>query len=120
MYSNAATVDDYMQEVPEERREALARIRTLCQASLPDYEETIDSGKPVYKKDGDSKVAFSSQEHHIAFYAYEPSVREAYEADFSDPHEGMVQFNKSEAVDFELIEKLLHDTGKANARHAGR
>lgn len=115
MLSRADTVDEYMQEVPAERQEALKRIRSLCQASLPQYEETMQDGRPVYKHDGEVMVAFSSQAHHIAFYAYEPSVQETYRADFSGPNEGMVQFHKPEAVDFELIEKLLHDTGKANA-----
>lgn len=117
MLSNATSVDEYIQELPADRVEAIKRIRNLCQASLPSYEETMEEGRPVYKKNGMVMAGFSSQAHHIAFYVSEPSVRETYAKDFSDPEAGMVQFNKAEAVDFELIEKLLHDTGKAGKSH---
>ena len=37
MKSTAATVDEYLAEVPEDRRSALQTLRSLCLAELPGY-----------------------------------------------------------------------------------
>jgi hypothetical protein len=42
MQSGAKTVTEYLQEVPEARREALTRLRALCLESLPGYKKEGD------------------------------------------------------------------------------
>lgn len=48
--SNAQTVEEYLQELPEYRREVIAEIRDLILEHLPDgYEETINWGMISYE-----------------------------------------------------------------------
>lgn len=60
MQSKAKNVTDYLQEIPEERRE--------CLATLTGYEERMDYGGPCYKKNGVAEVGFASQKNYIALY----------------------------------------------------
>jgi hypothetical protein len=47
--SNATSVEDYLEELPEERRRAIAAVRETILANLPDgYEETMQYGMPSY------------------------------------------------------------------------
>ena len=49
MKSGAATVDEYLDELTPERREAVSAVREVVLANLPDgYEEAIDFGMIAY------------------------------------------------------------------------
>ena len=64
MQSKAENVGDELKEVPEERKEALKRLRKLCLDILVDFEESMDYGMPVYKrKGGEGEIGFASQKN---------------------------------------------------------
>ncbi len=52
MTSKASDVETYLRDVPEERRASLTTLRNLCSRVLTGYEEGIDYGMPVYKRNG--------------------------------------------------------------------
>ena len=80
MQSDAVTVDDYLDSLPEDRREAVAAVRDVVNANLPDgYEETMAFGMigwgiplsvypDTYNKQPLGVVALASQKNHMALY----------------------------------------------------
>ena len=47
--SDAASVEGYLAELPEDRRQAISRVREVILANLPEgYEETMQYGMPSY------------------------------------------------------------------------
>ena len=49
MKSDAATVEEYLSELSEERREAVSTVREVVLANLPSgYEEVMDFGMIAY------------------------------------------------------------------------
>jgi uncharacterized protein YdhG (YjbR/CyaY superfamily) len=47
--SDAASVEEYLAELPEDRRQAISRVRAVILANLPEgYEETMQYGMPSY------------------------------------------------------------------------
>ena len=49
MKSDAATVEEYISELSEERREAVSTVREMVLANLPSgYEEVMDFGMIAY------------------------------------------------------------------------
>jgi len=68
MISKAADVQRYIAELPAERRVAIEKLRRLCQQHLKGYEESMDFGMPVYKRNGVAEIAFASQKQYISFY----------------------------------------------------
>ncbi len=96
--SNAKTGDEYLAELPEERRNAVAKVRKMIQRSLPKgYREMMGSGMicygiplerypDTYNKQPLCYVALAAQKNYYALYmmgAYakpgqEAAVRSAF------------------------------------------
>ena len=90
--SSASTVDDYLAELPPERREVVAQVRDLVNRHLPrGYEERLSWGMiswevplsrypTTYNKQPLAFVALAAQKNHYALYlmcAYADSSQEA-------------------------------------------
>lgn len=80
MRSDAATVDEYLAELPEERREAIGTVRDVILANLPaGYEEVMRWGMITYEAPLAAEpdtyngkplmyAALASQKNHMAVY----------------------------------------------------
>ncbi len=68
MISKAANVKEYVAKAPEERRAALGKLHGLCKKNLAGFDESIEYGMPVYKRDGVMAFAFASQKNYISIY----------------------------------------------------
>ncbi len=80
MKSDAATVDEYLAALPEDRREAVEAVRRVVLEHLPEgYEETMDFGMIAYVVPLETHpdtynghplmyAALASQKHHMALY----------------------------------------------------
>ncbi|MFJ7491266.1 iron chaperone [Streptomyces sp. NPDC097727] len=110
--SEAKDVAGYLAEVPEERRDALTRLRELCRAELAGFDEVMAYGMPAYERDGTAEIAFASQKQYISFYLMRSDVREAFEARLAgqDMGKGCLRFRKTEAIDYDLVRDLLRAT----------
>lgn len=112
--STAADVGTYIAEAPEERREALTRIRTLCLQELTGFEEVMAYGMPGYRRGGVIEIAFASQKRHLSFYLLRTDVREAFAERLAgeDMGKGCLRFTRAAAVDFDLVRDLLRATAE--------
>ena len=110
MQSKAATVDAYLGELPEGRREALGRLRDVCREVLTGYEEGMEYGMPTYKRDGVVAVAFASQVQYVSLYGL-GKVSEKYKAELVGVScgKGCLRFKKPAGMDFGVIRKMLVD-----------
>jgi uncharacterized protein YdhG (YjbR/CyaY superfamily) len=80
MRSNASTVDEYLAELPEDRREAIKTVRQVILDHLPEgYEEVMNWGMITYQVpletypdtyNGEPLMvaALASQKNHMAVY----------------------------------------------------
>jgi len=80
MRSNAASVEEYLQSLPPERRDAIAAVRDVINANLPEgYVEQMEWGMvtwvvpledypDTYNKKPLSYVSLASQKNHMAVY----------------------------------------------------
>ena len=117
MTSKAATVAEWMKEVPEGRRAALEKLRELCLRTLDGFEEGMAYGMPLYKRPGtDAGIAFNSQKQYISLYCMVDLVDE-FRPQFPGASIGTccVRFTKPEKIDFAVVERLLRRTAEAAA-----
>ena len=80
MKSEAATVDDYLKEIPEDRQAPMKVVRQMILDNLPDgYEEVMNWGmityqvplstySDTYNKKPLMYLALASQKNHMALY----------------------------------------------------
>ena len=112
MKSEATNVTAYLASVPEERRDAITRLRSLYASAFKGCEETIDYGVPCYKRDGKMVAGFASQKRYIALYGM-GEVAQRYSNNRTDRlqcWEGNASVSvRAAKMDFDLIQRMLKD-----------
>lgn len=133
MQSNATTVDQYISELPEDRRIIIEKIREVIKKNIPDgFEERMGYGMPGYDVPFskypkgyrcDPKVplpfaGFASQKNHIAIYhmgmyaipgLYEWFVNEYTHRVGKAPDLGKscLRFRPKQSIPYDLIGELF-------------
>ena len=128
MQSKATTVEQYLAELPNERREAIEAIRKVILKNLPKgYEEGMQWGMPSYfvplsaypagyNCQPDQPLPFvglASQKNHMAFYGFciymDEELKNRFVADWKktgkklDMGKSCVRFKKIEDVPLQVI-----------------
>ena len=125
MRSEATTVDQYLSELPDDRRTAIETVRAKILANLPDgYEEAMNWGMiayqipletypDTYNKQPLMYAALASQKNHMAVYLsgiyISDESREEFEAAYRatgkklDVGKSCVRFKKLDDLPLDLI-----------------
>jgi len=132
MPSKATTVQAYLDELPEDRREAFAQVRKTILENLPEgYEEGIQWGDigyfvpfSVYPDGYDSKskeplqyVGLANQKNGMMLRLFcmytNPELREGFEEEYRasgkklDMGDGCLRFKKVENLPLDVIARLV-------------
>jgi len=129
MQSNAKTIEQYISELPAERREAIQKVRQIVLENLPEgYQETMNWGMisyevplstypNTYNKKPLMYAALASQKNHMAIYLSGIYINEQARQDFEsaykatgkrfDVGKSCVRFRKLEDLPLELIGKAI-------------
>lgn len=125
MQSSAKTVEDYLAELPEDRREAISAVRDVVLTHLPEgYEEVMNWGMityqvplgtypDTYNKQPLMYAALGSQKRHMALYLsgiyMDQAAGERFETAYRetgkryDVGKSCVRFRKLEDLPLDLI-----------------
>ena len=125
MQSKAKTVEQYLNELPEERKIAISKVRDVILENLPNgYQEVINWGAityevplsicpDTYNKKPLMYAALASQKNHMAVYLsgvyISEKLRLQFENDYKatgkklDMGKSCVRFKKIESLPLELI-----------------
>ena len=116
MHSTAQDVSGYLQEVPDDRRACLTRLRQLCLDTLTGYEECMDYGMPSDRLDGAIEVAFASQKNYISLYILKEDVVNAHRAALAGLNVGKscIKYTRPAKIDFAVVERLLIATRESS------
>ena len=132
MQSNAATPDEYIAGLPEDRKEAVRRLRQILRDNLPEgFEETMGYGMLAYVVPKSTYPAgyhvnpelplpfvnVASQKNHIALYhsgVYaNPELYEWFVSEYPkhstrklDMGKSCIRFKKADAIPYDLITEL--------------
>jgi len=114
MQSTAKNVNEYLNEVPAERKAVLTKLRELCRASLTEFEEKMMYGMPVYVRNGEPEVSFASQKNFIALYILKKDVMDSHrnllKVKGVSMGKGCIRYSKPEKIDFKVVEMMLKAT----------
>lgn len=92
------TVDEYLKSLPEDRREALTKIRTVILENLPDgykesfrwnmitYEIPLETYPDTYNDQPLSLASIASQKNHMAVYLIPVYSDPAMEKEFKEKY----------------------------------
>ncbi|MEK9159637.1 MAG: DUF1801 domain-containing protein [Patescibacteria group bacterium] len=111
------TVDAYLKTLPKESAAILGKLRRIIQKASPEAVESISYEMPAFKLNKKPLVYFAAYKNHIGFYAT-PSGHSAFKKDLSKYKEGKgsVQFPLTEAIPYDLIERMVHFRVKESSK----
>jgi len=111
MQSKATTVAAYLKALPDGRRKALSKLRSLIRKVAPGVKETMEYGMPFYDLKG-PLFALGAQKHHLALYICETDLVAAYRPRLGKLSVGKscIRFKRLDQLPLDVIEELLRDT----------
>ena len=67
--SDAKTVDEYIESLTGERREAIVKLHEVLLSVVPNLEESMRYGMSTYSH-GEESHAFASQKNYVSLYIH--------------------------------------------------
>ena len=130
--SKAETVEQYLDELPDDRREAIEAVRQAVLDNLPpgyveamnwgmiSYEVPLDTYPDTYNKKPLMYAALASQKNHMAVYLTAVYADEGSRQDFADRYratgkkldmgKSCVRFKNLDQLPLDLIGEVIADT----------
>jgi len=104
----ATSIDDYLEEVPEEARAALEKLRKVIRTAAPKAVETISYRIPTYKYHG-MLVGFAAFKNHLSFFVMSPSLMEAHRDELKayETAKATIHFTADKPLPAALVKKLV-------------
>ncbi len=139
MTYDAETVDDYISQIPADRKDAFSRLRSVIGSHLPgEFEERLSWGMPTWavplsvyppgyhtRKDEPLPfISIASQKHFIGFYHLGiyamPQLHEWFLAEWTSRNLGRMDMGKSclrlknpDKIPYDLLGELCSKVGAA-------
>ena len=117
MQSKATTIDDYLAELPAERRAALCDVRALIHRVAPKTMEAMQYGLPAF---GDL-CALASQKNYMALYVCEGDIVKAHLAQLGKVScgKGCIRFKRLTDLNLGAVESILREILKLRKQGIG-
>ena len=102
-------MDDYLDGLPPEQREALARVRDIVDRVAPDAEEGESYGMPAFLYAGRPLLGFRAAKKHLSVFPFSPAAIDAVEGRLEgfDRSKGTIRFSPDRPVPEEVLTDLV-------------
>ncbi|HLO73690.1 MAG TPA: DUF1801 domain-containing protein [Flavobacterium sp.] len=107
MQTKTYSIDEYINNFPENVQNILTKIRTIIQEIAPEATEKISYGIPTFYFNG-NLVHFAAYKNHVGFYPGASGI-EKFQKEISTykNSKGTVQFPLNEDLPIDLIKKIV-------------
>lgn len=78
---SADEVDDYLARIDEPKRSTLAELRRSILAVIPEAEQGLSYGAPVFRIGGTNVAGFSVARNHVSYLPHSGTVLPSFTAD---------------------------------------
>lgn len=113
-----ATVDEYLNALPEKERRVLSALRKLIKAAAPKAEEKIGYGMPGYNYHG-MLVYFAAFKNHCSFFPGTSMLEQFGKAvEPFKTSKGTLQFTVDKPLPSSLVKKIVKERTKQNEVNA--
>jgi uncharacterized protein YdhG (YjbR/CyaY superfamily) len=105
----AATVDEYLAQVPEPARATLTKIRASIRAAVPrDATEYITYGMPAFKYKG-ALVAYAAFANHCSFFPMSGRILDEFQDELQAyrTSKGTLHFPHDKPLPAALVKKIV-------------
>lgn len=109
MADKPSTIDEYLARVEEPKRSTLEVLRRTILEVVPDAEETISYGVPVFKVRGKAVAGFAAFTGHCSYLPHSSTVLTQLPDELAGytTSKGALRFPVDEPLPKPLVERLL-------------
>lgn len=102
-------MDDYLDGLPQDQNEALARVRAVVERVAPDAEEGVSYGMPAYLYAGRPLLGFRVAKKHLSVFPFSPAAVEAVQDRLEgfDLSKGTIRFSPDRPVPEDVLADLV-------------
>jgi uncharacterized protein YdhG (YjbR/CyaY superfamily) len=103
------TIDGYLAELPQQKRETLELLRQRILAVIPEAEQCISYAMPAFRVNGKVLAGFAAFKNHLAYLPHSGKVFPVLADELKDfvYTNGSLHFSLDECLSPELIAKLI-------------
>lgn len=101
-------VDEYLNNLPEEQRVTLEKLRKIIKTEAPEAEEFISYKMPAYKFHG-MLCSFAAFKNHCSFYPWNSTTVEQFKDELKDFSlaSGTIRFTNEKPIPEALLKKII-------------
>lgn len=113
--NNSLGVDQYLQNLPEDQKEALEKLRQTIKTLVPDVQEYLSYKMPAYYYQG-MLCGFAAFKKHCSYFPWDSKTVEQFKDELKDfkTSAGTIQFTPEKPIPDDLLQKILLARVKAN------
>ena len=102
------TIDEYILTFPGEVQAVLEKVRQAIHNAVPEAEEAISYGIPVFNLNGKHVVFFAGWKHHISLYPL-PAGDEAFQQELAHYKraKGSIQFPLNKPIPYDFVKQIV-------------
>ena len=108
--ARVVTVDEYLDGAPEPQRSTLHELRSMLVSILPDADEGLSYGVPVFKVGGRAVAGYAYAKNHCSYFPHSGSVIARVEPELLDGYDwskGTLRFPLDRIPEEALVRRLV-------------
>jgi len=106
--SKTTPIDDNLSKLPEDQRQALLSLREVILSVMPDAEEVISYGVPMFKQNGKGVVSMSAKKEYCSLHLMSPPLAKAMESELKPYLKGVtLHFTPDKPLPASLVKKIV-------------
>ena len=104
-----STIDEYLKEVPEDRRRSLRDLRKMIRSIVPEAEECISYRMPAFRLHGVVVAGFCATAKGCSYFPFSGSTLKALARDLGryDQTKSSLHFSPERPLPITLVRKLI-------------
>ena len=113
-------VDEYMAQLPDDRRAVMEQLRSTIRSAAPDATEVISYNMPAFKLDGRFLVSYEAFKRHYSLFPWSDDMV-AELGDEMKPYavgKGTIQFPADQPIPHELVTRIVAFRNREVAQEA--
>ncbi len=108
MRKNLTAIDKALAKLPVDQRRALETLRETVLSVMPDAEEVISYGVPMFKHNGKGMIAMSAKKNYCSLHLMSPPLAKAMEKELKHYLKGVtLHFTPEKPLPKSLVKKIV-------------
>ena len=108
MAKSKTPIDDVLSKLPADQRAALQSLRNAILSVMPEAEEVISYGVPMFKRNGKGVISMSAKKDYCSLHLMSPPLAKAMEKELKPYLKGVtLHFTPEKPLPVLLIKKIV-------------